>query len=86
MPWLVLSETLPVPATMLPAPFKLPVARLIEMSPLLVVTLVPTASRLLASLMVSVCPLPVMLATSVETLVLSAEEFCAEMLSSPPVT
>ena len=56
------------------------------MSPLLVVTLVPTARRLLASLMVKLSPKPVMLATSVETLELSAEEFSAVTVSRLPET
>ena len=50
---MALRLTLPVPATMLPVPERLPVASVIEMVPLLVVTLVPRA-RLLASLTVSV--------------------------------
>ena len=53
LPWLALRLTLPVPATTLPVPERLPVASVIEMVPLLVVTLVPRA-RLLASLTVSV--------------------------------
>ena len=44
-PWVALRVTLPVPATMLPDPVRLPVARLSKMSPLLVATLVPTARR-----------------------------------------
>ena len=42
-----------MPATMLPVPVRLPDARLIEMSPLLVATLVPTARRAFCSLMMS---------------------------------
>ena len=39
---------------MLPEPLRLPVARLMEMSPLLVTTFVPTASRAFCSLTVRV--------------------------------
>ena len=53
-PWLALRVTLPVPAMMLPEPMRLPVAKLMEMSPLLVATLVPTASRVFCSLTVRV--------------------------------
>ena len=71
LPWLALSEMLAEPAWMLPVPVRLPVARLIEMLPLLVATFVPTARSELASLIVSDWPRPLTLATSVLTLVLS---------------
>ena len=70
-PWLALRVTLAEPAMMLPEPLRLPVARLMEMSPLLVATLVPTARSELASLIVSDWPRPLTFATSVLTLVLS---------------
>ena len=50
---MALRLTLPVPATTLPVPERLPETRVMATSPLLVVTLVPRA-RLLASLTVSV--------------------------------
>ena len=52
LPWLALRVTLPVPAAMLPVPERLPVARVMATSPLLVTTSVPTSSRALASLTV----------------------------------
>ena len=49
LPLLAFSVTLPVPARMLPEPIRLPVARLIDTSPLFVATSDPTISRALAS-------------------------------------
>ena len=85
-PWLALRVTLAEPAMMLPEPLRLPAARLIEMSPLLVTTLVPTARRVFCSLTVRDCPAPVMLATSVLTLLLTAELPLAVTFSTLPAT
>ena len=81
-----LRVTLAEPARTLPLPARLPLLRVIEMSPLLVATFVPISVSALASLTVSVEPLPVMLAISVPTLVLRAVEFWAVTLRTLPLT
>ena len=84
-PWLAFSVTLPEPATMLPLPKRLPAARLIEMSPLLVATLLPTSRSALTSLAANDWPAPVIVAITVLTLVLSEVLFWAVTVSTLPV-
>ena len=84
-PWLALIATLPEPARMLPLPKRLPLARLIEISPLLVAMLVPTSRRALTSLAANDWPAPVIVAITVLTLVLSAVLFWAVTVSTLPV-
>ena len=66
---------MPVPVEMFPLPDRLPVARLIESKPLVVVTLFKPIARSVASLIVKLSPELVTLALSVEILVLRFDVF-----------
>ena len=85
-PKLVLSETFPaMPALMAPVTARLPVARLIETLPSLVVTLPDPMIRLLVSLTVSDSPESLIRATSVVIFVLSDDVVLAVTLRILPV-